>query len=73
MWLQSSGQIAKAATMRFFVAVDDAKSVFAARGEEEVVSSHCVFDNTKHHVAAVGVEWITRGQVDAARIVECPA
>lgn len=68
--LQRSGQVSKAAAVGLLVAVDDAEGLLATRCEKEVVSAHCVLDDTEHHVAAIGVEWITCSQVDAAGIVE---
>ncbi len=59
--------------MGLLVAVDDAEGLLATGCEKKVVSAHCVFDDTEHHVAAIRVEWITCSQVDAAGIIESPS
>ena len=68
---QRRGQITKAAAVRLLVAVNDAESVLAAWREKEVVPADRVVDDTEHHIAAIGVEWIAGSQVNAAGVVEC--
>ena len=67
---QRSGQVAETAMVGLSVSVDDAESVPATGGQEEVVSAHRVLDDAQHHVAAVRVQRVACGEVDAAGVVE---
>lgn len=72
IFLDGVGDVAKASLVRVLVAMNDAKGVFRARCEEEVMSSASVFNNFEHDVAPIGVERVTSCEVYPARVVESP-
>ena len=73
MIFQRRAEIAEATPVRFFMAVYDAEGVRAAGSEQKVMSSHGVFNQVEHDIAAIGIEGMTGGQKDRFRIVDGPA
>ncbi len=66
---QGGRQVAKAPLMRIGMTIQLAKHFRAARAQEKVVPSYRVFHHFKHHVAAVRIKRMARGQEDGAGIV----
>lgn len=52
------------------VPVDDAKCIFGTRSEQKVVASASVLDNSKHDIAAIGVQRVAGRHVNGVRIVK---
>lgn len=57
--------------MRLFVAIDDAKGVFRARRQQEIVFAWRVVGyDFEHDIAAIGVERVSSSKVYSACVVE---